>query len=525
MFAFPALARHIERVAVIVLFVIGACASVAAQDPQVWRVSDPIEDHEFGFSVALDGDVAVVGAPNDGDVLQGRFKTGAAYVFRFDGTAWVEEAWLIAPQGQLLDRLGQAVAVDGDFAFVGTRFENSVANNAGAVYVFRHDGGSWSLVQRLTASDGAQGDHFGGAIAVEGEIAVVGAPDHAETGALSGAAYVFRYDGANWVEEAKLTASNAIVQAQFGAGLDVDDGRILIGAFGAQNDDGGNTGAAYLFTHDGSAWLEEAILTAGDGHNLAHFGVSVSLDGDRALVGANLDNELSGGAGAAYLFREEDGGWVEEAKLTASGGAGFFLFGGAVALSGTHAMVGAQNWFPPNGDAPGKAFLFEYDSDAEAWIETAGFEPDSGKAGDRFGFAVDMQGEVFLIGAPERSTEVAGSGTVYSYGEPSGDPGGDPGTVPVETTPGPGAFRLSAAFPNPFRDTARLRLALDRPERTRVRLVDLLGRELRIVYDGMLPAGESRTLEIDAGGLPDGLYLVRVETATHAETRRIVLRR
>ena len=522
MFAHSAPARRALRVAVVLLFSIGGSVSSVAQTPQILHPSTPTEGQEFGFSLDFDGPLAVVGARSDDQDRALRTEAGAAYVFRYDGEAWAEEARLTVRDdddfGAGNSRLGWAVAVQGDEIFVGASGDDEAALNAGAVYVFRHDGGAWTETQLLTASDAAPTTHFGRAVDIEGDLAVIGAPDDRETGPLSGAVYVFRYDGAAWVEEAKLTASDPVDQAQFGHAVDLDDGRILVGAFGAQF-----VGQAYVFSHDGAEWNEDAILAADedDAHNLAQFGVSVSLDGDRALIGANLNNELGSGAGGAYVFQETDEGWELDQKLTASDGTGFYLFGSAVALDGDRALVGAENWGPVvNGtqeDAPGKAYLFTYDLDEARWIETETFRADEGAAGDHFGRSVAMNGNLILIGAPDRDAAEPGAGEVFSYGDPT--------AVPVEAAPRPGAFRLSAAFPNPFRDTARLRLTLDRPEHARVRLVDLLGRQLRVVYDGLMPAGASRMLEIDARALPDGVYLVRVETATHAETRRIVLSR
>ena len=93
-------------------------------------------------------------------------------------------------------------------------------------------------------------------------MAVIGAPFHRDAGSMEGSAYVYRYDGITWVEEAKLTTSDAAAGSRFGVSVSVSGDLALIGAFG--HDAGYLSGSAYVYRYDGSTWVEEAKLTASD---------------------------------------------------------------------------------------------------------------------------------------------------------------------------------------------------------------------------------------------------------------------
>ncbi len=189
----------------------------------------------FGVSVAVSGDTAVVGAYFED---AGGSNAGAAYVFQRDqGGAdnWGEVKKLTASDAQAVDWFGYSVAVSGDTAVVGAYREDAGGGNAGAAYVFERDqggGGNWGEVTKLAASDAEAGDGFGWSVAVGGNTAVVGAPGEDAADTEAGAAYVFQRDegGAdNWGEVKKLTASDAQAGDWFGWGVAVSGDTAVVG--------------------------------------------------------------------------------------------------------------------------------------------------------------------------------------------------------------------------------------------------------------------------------------------------------
>ena len=250
----------------------------------------PLTGYRFGTAVALSGDVAVIGAPIAGG--GGGFGIAdSAYVYRDDGTGWAEEQRLLASDcGFFCGRtgFGGSVAVTGSVVVIGASGDDS-----GSAYVYRHDGSGWVGEQKLLASDGAAGDEFGGSVAVSGDVVVIGAFGDDTTGS----AYVFRYNGSNWVEEQKLLASDGAAGDEFGGSVAVSGDVVVIGAFG---DD--TTGSAYVFRYNGSNWVEEQKLLASDGALEDGFGGSVALSGDVALIGAAGDDANGDDSGSAYLY-------------------------------------------------------------------------------------------------------------------------------------------------------------------------------------------------------------------------------
>ena len=278
--------------------------------------SDGGDKDRFGERVAIAGDrVLVVSPSNDGFQLNG----GAVYVFRKEAGAWVQEAKLIGADIEEWDYFGDAIATQGEEVFVSSRYHGgALGDGSGAVYVFRRDGTHWEQVQKLTASDGERGDLFGNGIAVHEDVVVIAA--RAQWGPYdfqSGIAYVFRRDGTGWVEEAKLVPRPAPGRTGYGGysrGVAIHGDRILVG-WHDEATPAVRAGAAYVYRFDGSDWVQEARLLAPDGAREEQFGESVALWGQIALVGRSSEEAGLRNAGSIHVFRFDGEGWRHQAKL------------------------------------------------------------------------------------------------------------------------------------------------------------------------------------------------------------------
>ena len=196
---------------------------------------------------------------------------------------------LTASDGAALDFFGYSVSVSGETAMVGAISKN---HGQGAAYVFVRSGGVWSQQQELTASDGASNDAFGNSLSVSGDTAMIGAY---VKNSQQGAAYVFVRSGAVWSQEQELTASDGAANTRFGFSISVSGNTAVIGS--PWNLSAG--GAAYIFVRGSGTWSQQQELTAADGVVPDQFGLSVSLSGDTALIGARFKNNNQG---AAYVF-------------------------------------------------------------------------------------------------------------------------------------------------------------------------------------------------------------------------------
>jgi len=367
--------------------------------------SDGINGDNFGESVSVSGNVALVGAESNDD--KGT-DSGSAYFFSWNGSSWVEEQKLLASDGAAEDNFGQSVSISGNVALVGADQEGT--GFPGKAYVFRWNGSSWVEEQKLLASDGAVGDNFGQSVSISGNVALVGAEGDNDKGSWSGSAYIFRWNGISWVQEQKLLASDGAAEDRFGISVTISGDVALVGAY---NGDGKNTdsGSAYFFSWNGSSWVEEQKLLASDGAAEDGFGGSLSISGNLALVGASEEENASSGSGMAYVFRWNGSSWVEEQKLLASDGAAGDQFGQSVAISGDMALVGAEQIeFVPGS---GKAYIFHWNG--SSWVEEQKLLASDGAIGDRFGYSVSISGDLALVGAAGDDDKGSGSGSAYVF--------------------------------------------------------------------------------------------------------------
>ena len=235
---------------------------------------------DFGSAVALDRDTVLIGAPGWRTDNSG---SGDAYIFTRLGRTWTQQARLTAADGTPRANFGVSVALDGDTALIGAPYDDDQGVNSGAVYVFTRSDGAWTQQAKLTAADGALGDNFGGSVALDGNTAVISAYFDDDHGESSGSVYVFTRSNGTWTQQAKVTAADGAAGAYFGGSVALDGDTALILA-GYDDDQGARSGAVYVFTRSDGTWTQQAKLTAADG--AAGYG-PVALDGDTALIGAS----------------------------------------------------------------------------------------------------------------------------------------------------------------------------------------------------------------------------------------------
>jgi len=281
--------------------------------------SDGAVGDYFGRSVSIDGDYAIVGALHDND--NGDW-SGSAYVFIRSGTAWAEQAKLLASDGAAYDYFGCSVSIDGDYAIVGAWDDDDIVASSGSAYVFTRSGTDWTEQAKLLASDGAVGDSFGCSVSIDGDYAIIGADYDDDNGSQSGSAYVFTRSGTDWTQQAKLLASDGDIGDRFGVSVSIDGDYAIVGA-DSDDDNGDMSGSAYVFTRSGTDWTQQAKLLASDIAGGDQFGWSVSIDGDYAIVGAWRDDDNGVDSGSAYVFTRSGTDWIQQAKLLASDGAAY----------------------------------------------------------------------------------------------------------------------------------------------------------------------------------------------------------
>ncbi|MBN1149332.1 MAG: FG-GAP repeat protein [Anaerolineales bacterium] len=389
---------------------------------------DVIAVENFGYSVSLDSDTALIGASDD--EVDGNTGQGSAYLFqRNQGGAnnWGLVKKLTATDGSGDDKFGYSVSLDGGTALIGAYWDNiGGASQQGSVYIFeRNQGGAdnWGQVTKLTASDGSANNWFGASVSLDGGTALVGA--YGGNG-YQGSAYLFErnYPSSDgWGQVKKLTDSDGAAYAYFGASVSLDGDTILAGAYLDTVNSYFGLGSVSLFTRDGDEWAQVTRIAASDGGGYDNFGFAVSLSDDIALIGANFDQ------GAAYLFqRNADGAggsspdaWGQVKKLAAADGAANDYFGVSVSLDADRALVGASG---DDGDR-GAAYLFERNlGGADNWGQFKKLTASDGTASDYFGVSVSLLADRALVGASCGNAANTDQGAVYLFERNSDGAGG-----------------------------------------------------------------------------------------------------
>ncbi len=335
----------------------GNYAKVFVRDGTKWEEQEtliPQADGRVGWSVAISGDIAVLGAPN---ANAGAEKSGTAFVFVRTGRTWQQRAKLGGDNPEAADNFGESVSVDRNTVIIGVPRDDDAGRDAGSAYVYFRDGVAWKKQAKLIPADPGGSDGFGDAVCIHGNTAIIGATGHTHGGKrFTGAAYVFVRNGNRWVQQTKLTVEDGGKGDRFGTSIGFIGKTIVVGAPFYDSANAKDVGAAYVFIPDGNGWKLQAKLKskdAGKGHN---FGAGVATTGNIVIVGSPGYDRPERGSGAAYSFVREDGVWTQTARVTPEHGARDLNFGYVISMSENTVAISSHSkpflvhdgW--PNGD-------------------------------------------------------------------------------------------------------------------------------------------------------------------------------
>lgn len=412
--------------------------------------SDRAQGANFGYSISISGDYAIVGAPKDpsdasgGNILD---EAGAAYIFKNNAGTWSLAQKIAASDRADYDYFGWSVAMSGDYAVVGAYFESHDAtggnalNSAGSAYIFKNNGGTWTETQKIVASDREANDYFGYSVSIAGDYIIAGAygEDHNETGGAtmsnSGSAYIFKNNGGTWSQVKKIVASDRWPGDYFGYSVAISGDYAIVGANRDSEDaSGSNTlqysGSAYIFKNTSGNWSEIKKIVANDREFDASFGIAVAISGDNAIVGAFKESKDAAGgnakqgAGAAYVFSNNSDAWTQTQKLVAGDRNGGDYFGRSVSIHNDLVIVGAylngtNVLGADNIASAGSAYIYE--NSGGSWTQTSKIVASDRSADDKFGYAVAISDSYAFAGAytdtedASGANAITGAGSIYIY--------------------------------------------------------------------------------------------------------------
>lgn len=390
------------------------------QNHQQIKLQESDKNSTFGSSVAIKGDIAVIGEPNST-----KNTAGGVYIFeKDDKSSWLKKKRLQAADSNNKDDFGYSVATDGNTIVVGAPGDES--KDTGAVYVFFRSGDNWSQQAKLLANNKQVGALFGYSVALQNDTIVIGAPGedtpeknlegYPSDGKNVGAVYIFTRNGNFWNQKSKLQATSGKTQhfgfereeyTYFGNSVAIDNGTIVVGAFKDVRPslDGKsvpiNEGSVYIFVGNSGTWKQQAWLQADDKKSYDHFGNAVAIKGDMILIGAyNVGNSLAAiDYGAAYIFNRSGDTWMQQVKIEASDKSEYAFFGTSLAIvKDDIVVIGADGFDNVSFSRVGAAYFFAKED--STWKETLKIQADDKNNGDHFGSSVGVDGSTLIFGAP-----------------------------------------------------------------------------------------------------------------------------
>ncbi|WP_291723213.1 choice-of-anchor D domain-containing protein [Bernardetia sp.] len=319
---------------------------------------------DFGRSVDIYEDYIVVG-----DWRETASWMGAAYVFHKENGVWKEQARLRASDAQSEDYFGLSVAIDKEYIIVGAWGEDTAGDAAGAAYIYKREGTTWTEQTKLASNDLNGFDLFGFSVDIQNDWAIVGALRQNTNDFDEGAVYTFRRNGDTWTQNDKLQPSDISLNMNVGQDISISGDYLAI----TTDRDNNATGAVYIYKYNGTNWIEQSKITASNAAFRSFFGTSVDLYEDYLLVGAINENSIEVSSGAAYLYKRNGTNWSELNIIKSPFPHFSESVGTSVALSSNRLAVGAERYHVTNGLPVGAVYVANYGCfEAEKGMEIVG---------------------------------------------------------------------------------------------------------------------------------------------------------
>ncbi len=387
---------------ILTLMVVLSISQIFAYTEKELIRNDQLSQQAFGFSVDIYANTALAGAYGSAN--------GFSSFFTFNGTDWVlQQKVEFTPDYEVMDvGFGYKVIIDGDRAMISAPWDWTGETLNGAVYYYTFNGTAWVMQQKIIGSIQGGYDDFGIDMALDGDVLVVGASGTDLTPWTSvptemnyGVAYVFKFNGTQWVQEQILTASDGHCFDDFGCRVDIKDNTIVVtapdaGNFNPSDIHSYGPGQAYVYHYNGESWVETQILAPANGTNNDWYGRSVKITDDYLFIGSLKENTTSTARGALYCYENQDGQWAFSQKIIPINNDNVNYYGSAIDSDGEKLFVGCGYWLNSNNGA-----VYSYNLNEGNWqLDEVITHSDPTEFGDDLGTSLAYHQGRLIAGAP-----------------------------------------------------------------------------------------------------------------------------
>lgn len=483
------------------LILVFSFVGIANAQDAILYPSDLYSNYNFGASFSTCGSNLAIGTRGGGVVI-----AEAVYVFNKQEDEWIEETRLVAPDTIGIKCFGCAIAVSNNNILVGAPSDDENGTDSGAAYVFTRENGSWLSQGQITPLDATAYQIFGSYLAIDGDrILIAATGDNINGLSFSGSAYIFRKEGEEWIQEAKLIPSDPTANAIFGNSVSLSGDYAFVGAVRALNEDAATSGAVYIFKRVGDEWIEQSKLIPPDGMQNDGFG-KVIAKGDTLFVGAVRgvgDNEYYKGAGYIYVKDGED--WIQLQKIISSDEEntnkslrGYGFSGEYIALS--------------SADNTECAPVYLFKKNGTIWEEIQVFTG-LGQFDERFGHGIDLTNEYLFVGARHSDfysdNDTISTGGVYVFDL-------DEVVLNNEINGLEPSIRL---YPNPSAEV--LKVELEGLPISEVQIFDINGKQVSNVINNEVSL-DRHSCVIDLKALNAGTYIIVLTSDDYIVSKRFI---
>jgi len=470
---------------IILMFIINVSIS---QETKFTPYDAEVED-SFGWSTSADGDFMAITNIYDDDL---GIQSGSVYIYNFNGSEWVFQQKITASDGGFAEYFGYDINLSGNKLIVGAyRGNDEFGIETGSAYIYEYNGSIWEETAILQPPGGENDDRIGNCVSIYGNYAVVGAVYDDDLGDNCGAAYLYKFDGSNWVLDEKLTPVELDVNSAFGMSSAISDEYLAIGA-GLDVEGGIESGTVYIYKYDGSAWSMDQIISPSDPMADQYFGKSVDIYNNEIVVGAYRDDIFGSNSGSSYVF-ERNTSWEQTQKLTPPMGQSDNLFGADVSIDGDDILCGTVNYSDGSYHA-GAAFYYHRNNNQ--WVYQSTIKQPEAVPDARFGVSVSVSDGIGLLGAPydDENGYRSGAAYIYTLEELLNTP---------EINASNNSFRIFPTITNNF---ITIEKTSDINKDVFVNIYDISG---NAVYKNIIPAS-SKNLKLSLESFATGLYNISI---------------